>query len=150
MCALYGLAGGIGFFIFGLPNAAFWGVVIAFAAFIPVFGTYIVVIPGAIILATEHQYVAAIGIFLWISVIGLFYENWLRPRLIGRKADIHPLLVLFSVIGGLSFFGPLGILMGPLALGILLALLDIYPVLDAKGSQSAAVPARASSSKKKK
>jgi predicted PurR-regulated permease PerM len=129
MSVFYGLAGGIGFFMFGLPSAAFWGAVTAFAAFIPVFGAYLVIIPGMIALALGHHYLAAAGLFVWIGAVGLFMENYLRPWLIGRKANIHPLLVLFSVVGGVSFFGPLGVLLGPLALGVLLSLLEIYPVL---------------------
>ena len=129
MAALYGLTAGIGFFMFGLPSAAFWGAVAGFASFIPVFGTYLVIVPGMITLAVGHHYIAAAGLFVWIGAVGLVFENYLRPRLIGRKANIHPLLVIFSVVGGLSFFGPLGVLLGPLALGLLLALLEIYPVL---------------------
>ncbi len=129
MSAFYGLAIGLGFLIFGLPNGAFWGAVGAFAAFIRVFGAYLLIVPGMIVLALGGHYLAAAGLFIWISVVGLFFENWLRPRLIGRRAHIHPLLVLFSVVGGLSVFGALGILLGPLALGVLLALLDIYPTL---------------------
>lgn len=129
MCAFYGLAVGVGFQLVGLPNGAFWGVVGAFTAFIPVFGTYLVIIPGMAVLAVGHHYIAAGALFIWMSLVGLGFENWLRPRLIGRKANIHPLLVLFSVVGGLSVFGALGILLGPLALGVLLALLDVYPVL---------------------
>jgi predicted PurR-regulated permease PerM len=132
MAALYGVATGVGFFIFGLPSAAFWGVVGGFVAFIPVFGIYLVIIPGMIALAAAHHYIAAVGLFVWIGAVGLVFENYLRPRLIGRKANIHPLLVIFSVVGGLSFFGPLGVLLGPLALGLLLALLEIYPVLAKK------------------
>jgi predicted PurR-regulated permease PerM len=132
MAAFYGLAGGIGFFIFGLPSAAFWGAVTALTSFIPVVGTYFVIVPGMIVLALGHHYIAAVGLFIWIGVIGLIFENYLRPLFIGRKANIHPLLIIFSVVGGLSFFGPLGILLGPLALGVLLALLEIYPVLAKK------------------
>ncbi len=129
IAALYGIAGGVGFFMFGLPSGIFWGVITAFASFIPLFGTYLVVVPGMIALAVGHHYADAVGLFIWIGAVGLFIENYLRPRLIGRKANIHPLLVLFSVVGGISFFGPLGILLGPLALGLLIALLDVYPVL---------------------
>lgn len=129
IAALYGIAGGLGFFIFGLPSGVFWGVITAFASFIPLFGTYLVIVPGMVVLAVGHHYVAAVGLFIWIGAVGLFMENYLRPRLIGRKANIHPLLVLFSVVGGISVFGPLGILLGPLALGLLIALIDVYPVL---------------------
>ncbi len=85
--------------MFGLPSAAFWGAVIALASFIPVIGTYLVIVPGMIVLALEHHYIAAAGLFVWIGIIGLFVENYLRPRFIGRTANIHPLLIIFSVVG---------------------------------------------------
>lgn len=134
IAAFYGVAGGLGFFMFGLPSGVFWGVVTGFASFIPLFGTYLVIIPGMVVLAAGHHYIAAAGLFIWIGAVGIFMENYVRPRLIGRKAKIHPLLVVFSVIGGISVFGPLGILLGPLALGVLIALLDIYPMLSKKSS----------------
>ncbi len=137
IAVLYGIGGGLGFFMFGLPNGVFWGSLTAFASFIPMFGTYLVVVPGMIALAAGRHYVEALGLFIWIGMVGLFMENYLRPRLIGRKADIHPLFVLFSVVGGISVFGPLGVLLGPLALGLLIALLDVYPLL-AKGKINAA------------
>jgi predicted PurR-regulated permease PerM len=62
-------------------------------------------------------------------LISIVIENFLRPWLVGRTAGIHPLLVLFSVLGGLAFFGPIGLLLGPLALGLFLALLEISPLL---------------------
>jgi predicted PurR-regulated permease PerM len=125
---LYGVLIGIGFFIFGLPSAILWGAVTVFAAFIPVFGVFLVVVPGIISLAIGGHVLAAVGLTVWMFLIAVFMENYLRPRLIGRKAKIHPLLMLFAVLGGLSFFGPIGLLLGPLALSLLLTLLEIYPL----------------------
>ena len=126
---LYGVLVGIGFFIFGLPSAILWGAVTVFASFIPVFGIYLIVAPGIVSLAIAGHGIAATGLLAWMLVISVFMENYLRPRLIGRKAKIHPLLMLFAVLGGLSFFGPIGLLLGPLALSLLLTLLEIYPLL---------------------
>lgn len=126
---LYGMLIGIGFFIFGLPSAILWGAVTIFASFIPVFGVFLVVVPGIVSLVIAGHGLAAIGLAAWMIVIAAFVENFLRPRLIGRKAKIHPLLMLFAVLGGLSFFGPIGLLLGPLALSLLLALLESYPKL---------------------
>jgi len=125
---LYGVLVGIGFFIFGLPSAILWGAVTVFASFIPVFGVYLIVVPGIVSLAIGGHGVAALGLIAWVLVMSVCMENYLRPRLIGRKAKIHPLLMLFSVLGGLSFFGPIGLLLGPLALSLLLTLLEIYPL----------------------
>jgi len=125
---LYGVLVGIGFFIFGLPSAILWGAVTVFASFIPVFGVYLIVLPGIVSLAISGHGIAAIGLVAWMLAMSVFMENYLRPRLIGQKAKIHPLLMLFAVLGGLSFFGPIGLLLGPLALSLLLTLLEIYPL----------------------
>ncbi len=127
--AIYGVFTGLGFFVFGVPSAVLWGAVAAIASFIPLLGIFLVVIPAVFFLVVSHHIAAAVGLTIWTVTVATFGENFLRPRIIGRRANIHPLLILFSVLGGLSFFGPLGLLLGPLALGLLLALLEIYPVL---------------------
>jgi predicted PurR-regulated permease PerM len=125
----YGILVGVGFAIFGLPSAILWGAVTVIASFIPVFGVFLIVVPGIISLALGGNTLAALGLTAWVLIMAAFMENFLRPRLIGRKAKIHPLLMLFAVLGGLSFFGPIGLLLGPLALSLLLTLLEIYPLL---------------------
>jgi Ca2+-transporting ATPase len=73
--------------------------------------------------------VGAIGLLAWLFVMSTTIEAYLRPRLLGGKEKIHPMLMLFAVLGGLSFFGPIGLLLGPLALCLLLTLLESYPKL---------------------
>lgn len=128
---LYGILVGIGFFLVGLPSAILWGGVTVIASFIPVFGVMLIIVPGIIYLAAIGQVVPAIVLIIWTFAMSVFMENFLRPRLLGRRAKIHPLLMLLAVLGGISFFGPIGILLGPLALSLLLTLLDIYPTLSA-------------------
>lgn len=127
--AVYGIAIGIGFFIFGVPSAILWGSVGAIAAFIPMIGVWMVVVPGALWLLAIGNIPQAIGLFIWMVLATVVIENFLRPWFVGRSAGIHPLLILFSVLGGLAFFGPIGLLLGPLALGLFLALLEISPLL---------------------
>jgi predicted PurR-regulated permease PerM len=134
---LYGLFVGLGFFIFGLPSAILWGGVTVIASFIPVFGVMLIVIPGIFALAIGGNLYAALGLFIWTIAMSSFMENFLRPRLIGRRAKIHPLLMLFAVLGGISFFGPIGILLGPLALSLLLTLIEIYPLLSTEAKRKA-------------
>ncbi len=129
VAVVQGVFVGLGFLIFGLPSPVLWGSVSIVAALIPIIGTAIVVVPGIISLALSGDLVAAIGFMAWgILAVGLI-DNFLRPRLIERKAKVHPLLVLLSVIGGLALFGPTGFLLGPLALSLFLTLLEIYPIL---------------------
>jgi predicted PurR-regulated permease PerM len=126
---IYGIVIGLGFFVFGIPSAILWGAVGAVAAFIPMVGVWLVVIPGALWLVALGSFPQAIGLLIWMVFLSIVIENFLRPWLVGRTAGIHPLLVLFSVLGGFSFFGPIGLLLGPLALGLFLALLEISPLL---------------------
>lgn len=129
VAALYGVFTGIGFFIFGLPSAILWGAVTAVASFIPGIGVLLVVVPGIVSLYLGGNIVGAIGLLAWLFVMSTSIEMYLRPRLLGGKEKIHPMLMLFAVLGGLSFFGPIGLLLGPLALCLLLTLLESYPKL---------------------
>jgi len=126
VAATQGVVSGIGLSLFGVPNPVLWGVVAGFAALIPTLGTSLVLIPAALFLLTKGAFVAAIGLFIWaLFAVGLI-DNFLSPRLVGKGAQLHPLLVLLSVLGGISLFGPAGLILGPLCSSLLLALLSIY------------------------
>lgn len=123
---IQGLLTGVGFTIFGVPNAALWSVVAAVAALVPGVGTALVVVPAVAFLYFTGNTFGWIGLFIWgATAVGLI-DNLLGPKLIGRGMEVHPLAVFLSVLGGLAFFGPLGFLLGPLAMSICLALIDIY------------------------
>jgi predicted PurR-regulated permease PerM len=64
-----------------------------------------------------------------VAVIGMV-DNFLRPRLVRNRAQMHELLIFFSVLGGLKVFGVLGILLGPVVVAIGLALLDAFRATD--------------------
>jgi len=116
----------IGFTIFGVPNSILWGTVASVAALIPGIGTGLVFIPAIAVLFFSGATVSAFGLFVWGALgVGLI-DNFLGPKLVGRGMKLHPLLVLLSVLGGLMFFGPAGIFLGPLSLSLLFALLSIY------------------------
>ena len=125
----YGILIGIGFMLFGLPNPVLWGAASAIAALVPVIGVLLVVVPAIVSLLLTGSTATAIGFAIWMLIVGIFMENFLRPQLIGHRAKVHPLLLLMSVLGGLALFGATGILLGPLALSLLLTLLEIYPKL---------------------
>ncbi|MFA5954897.1 MAG: AI-2E family transporter [Patescibacteria group bacterium] len=123
--AVQGIIAGIGFALFGLPNPALWGTVTAFAALIPGIGSAIVVVPAILYVAITGTPVQTIGLILWGSIFVGLIDNVIRPHVISRGFNVHPFLVLLSVIGGLSFFGALGVLFGPMALALLFALIDM-------------------------
>ena len=126
LALINGTAGGLGFWIFGVPNALFWGTVMVFASVVPLVGTALVWVPGCIYLVVVGHSGQALGTALWCLVSSLTCDNVLRPRLIGGQTNLHPLLTFFSILGGLSLFGMVGLILGPLILAILLSLLEVY------------------------
>jgi predicted PurR-regulated permease PerM len=122
----------VGFAIFGVPNIVLWGSVATVAALIPGLGTALVVIPAVGFLFISAHYGAALGLLVWGMVAVGLIDNFLGPKLVERGVRIHPFLILLSILGGLALFGPLGFLLGPLALSLLFALLEIYFSLQSK------------------
>lgn len=123
---IQGLLTAIGFTIFGVPNAILWGTVAAIAALIPGLGTALVILPAVMYLFIIESSAPAVGLIIWgILAVGLI-DNFLGPRLVGRGMKMHPLFVLLAVLGGIIFYGPLGIFLGPLTLSFLFALLSIH------------------------
>ncbi len=126
VAVIQGTLAAIGFSIFGVPNAILWGSLTAVAALIPAVGTAAVVFPSVAFLFFTSSLGPALGLLAWgICAVGLI-DNFIGPKLIGERIQLHPLIVLLSVLGGLAFFGPIGFLLGPLTVSLLFALLDIY------------------------
>ncbi len=130
---IQGALSGIGFALFGVPNPALWGSTAAIAALIPGVGTSLILVPAIFYLLLTGHTLAGLGLLAWgLTAVGLI-DNLLGPKLIGRGMHLHPLIVFLAVLGGLSFFGPLGFLLGPLAISLCLALIDIYLSLKTSG-----------------
>lgn len=121
-----GVLAGIGFLIFGVPNALIWGVLTLIAAQIPMAGTAIITVPAAVYLAITGNMVGAIGLGVWGAVLVGGIDNFLKPKLVEGKTNMHPLLILLSMFGGLQFFGPVGFILGPAVLAAALAFLEMY------------------------
>ncbi len=123
---IQGLLTGIGFTLFGVPNSVLWGAVAAIAALIPGLGTGLVFLPTVIFMYVTGHTGSALGLSIWgILAVGMI-DNFLGPRLIGGGMQLHPLLILLSVLGGITFFGAIGVFLGPLSLSVLFAFLTIY------------------------
>jgi len=133
---LQGLVSGLGFWLFGVPNPALWGSVVVLAAFIPTVGTSLVQIPVVLYLAISGHSTAAIGAAIWASIAVGMLDNVLGPKLMGQGLHMHPLVTLLSILGGISFYGPVGILLGPITVSLLYALLDIYSTLIRKPARA--------------
>ena len=126
VAALQGGLLGIAFLVVGLPNAFFWSVVTTALAILPVVGSGLVWGPAAIILALQGRPVAAILLAIWGVVVVGSVDNFIRPIIYRRYAEVHPLITLIGAIAGVSQFGLLGLLIGPLALSYLFELIRMY------------------------
>ncbi len=112
--------------ILGVPAFAVWAALTFVTALIPVFGTFLVWGPIAIYLALTGSFVKALVLIGWGMVaIGLI-DNILYPYLVGDRLRLHTVPTLFCILGGVSLFGPAGLILGPLALAITIALVDVW------------------------
>ncbi len=126
IAVVQGILMGFGLWVFGVNNAALWGVVAGVCSLIPMVGTAFVSVPAIIFLFVTGHGLAALGMLIWaVAIVGMV-DNFLSPMVISGKTNIPPLLILFSVLGGVSLMGPIGVLMGPLTISLLYTLVSIY------------------------
>jgi predicted PurR-regulated permease PerM len=128
---LQGFVSTIGFFIFGVPDPLLWGVFTVLAALVPTVGTLLSLVPAIAYLFISGHTGAGIGMTIWAFCSIQAIDNFISPRLIGHKTNLHPLLTLLSILGGIGMFGYLGFLIGPILMAVFMALVDIYS-LDSK------------------
>ncbi|MBW2989554.1 AI-2E family transporter [Candidatus Woesearchaeota archaeon] len=128
-----GIVGGIGFFIFGVSSPMIWGFVMIFAAMIPFIGTAIIWLPPAILklfggIASNNSHEVIMGLlFLLYGVVLISsIDNVLRPKIISKKARVHPVLILVGVLGGLYLLGTIGVVVGPLVLVLFVTFIGAY------------------------
>ncbi len=123
---IQGFFGGVAFAIAGLPSPVIWGLVMALLSLIPLAGAGIVWFPAALILLFTGNVWQ--GVFMLIIGFGLIstIDNVLRPKLVGRDTQIHPLLVFFATLGGLALFGIIGFIIGPIIVALFTVLVRIY------------------------
>ena len=120
-----GIIVGIGLFVFNVPNALILTIVTIFASVLPIIGPFLVWIPVAVYLFIGGNNVAAWGIIIF-GVISSSIDNILRPIIVSKATKMHSAIVLVGMIGGLFFFGIIGLILGPLILAYLLIILEVY------------------------
>lgn len=122
---IQGLIVGLGFFIFGVPNALILTLLASLAGIFPIIGTTLIWIPVIIYLFIAGNTFPALGVAIF-GVISSSIDNFIRPIIVSKRTKIHSSLILIGMIGGLFFFGILGFILGPLILAYLLIILEIY------------------------
>jgi predicted PurR-regulated permease PerM len=117
-----GVLVGIGFAIAGIPSAVVFGVLAAVLALLPLGGAAFVWVPAVVFLAATSQWGWAIFMLIWGLGVSVS-DNLMRPLLISTRAPVSTLAVFVGVIGGISAFGMIGVIIGPVLLTVLVALL---------------------------
>ncbi len=126
VAVIQGILTAVGFTLFGIPQAVLWGSIAALGALVPGVGTSLVFIVAIIFSWLGGAYWVAGGLAVWgVFAVGLI-DNFLGPYLMSRGAKLHPFAVLLSVLGGVTLFGPVGFLVGPVALSFFTVLLELY------------------------
>ena len=121
-----GFAGGIALHIAGLPGL-FWGTMMAFASLIPLVGTALIWIPAALYLLLAGHWGYALFLALWCAIVVGSIDNFLRPLFMkGSGQNMSTLVIFFSLLGGINVFGLIGLLYGPLIIGLTMVFLYMY------------------------
>ena len=121
-----GTLSGLIFLALGLPNPILWGALTALLSLVPVVGTATVWVPWTIYLFAIGSYGRAVTFLVaQIIVVGAI-DNFLRPMLIEGRVRMHSLVIFFSILGGIGYFGILGMFFGPLVFAIVVAFLEFY------------------------
>jgi predicted PurR-regulated permease PerM len=123
----------IGFYIFGLPLPIFWGVIAGFFALIPPVGTAVIWVPASFYLVLSgyltQDYITmtkGVGLFVYgVLIIGTI-DIILRIKIIQSKADVHPIIIIAGVVGGVNLFGVIGLFLGPILLPLLLTYFETF------------------------
>ena len=117
---------GLGFWATGLSNAVVWGVITSIFSILPVLGSGMVWVPGALLLALDGKMPQAVALSLWGAIVVANVDNLIRPVVFRRWANVPPLITIVGAFGGVRYFGLLGLLIGPLALSYFFELLRMY------------------------
>lgn len=123
---IQGTLGGIAFAVFGLGSPVLWGGVMGILAFLPVFGVGLVLVPAAFVLLLQGKIASFVILLLFYMFVAFSIEYIVKPKMVSEQVKMHTLLVFLSILGGLSVFGVIGIIYGPLIVTAFLTLADIY------------------------
>jgi predicted PurR-regulated permease PerM len=116
----------LGFFIFDIPDAIFWGVISTFLSFLPLVGAALIFVPAGILeLASGNEY-AGWGILIWGFVLVTNIDNVIRFLIAKRVGNIHPIITIIGVVVGIPAFGIMGLVYGPLLLSYFILTVRIY------------------------
>ena len=126
LAIIQGAIATLGYYLFDAPSALLFGFLTCFATVIPIVGTTLVWFPLAAYMAISGDWPHAIGLLLYCGLIVTNIDNLTRFILQKKMADTHPLITIFGVVIGLSLFGFMGVIFGPLLISIFILCVNIF------------------------
>jgi predicted PurR-regulated permease PerM len=124
--AIQGVLAGLAFWAAGVPGAAFWGTVMLVLSVIPGAGAPLVWVPATLWLLGSGEILTGALLGVWCAAVVSSVDNLLRPRLVGSDAKMSDLMILLSTLGGISLFGAVGFVLGPIVAAVFVTLWDVY------------------------
>lgn len=124
--AIQGILIGLALWAAGIQGAIFWGTLVLILSAIPGLGAPIIWVPAAIYLFLIGEVGWGIGMIVWGAVVVGLVDNILRPLIVGRETKLSDVLILVAILGGITMFGVVGILLGPIIAAVLDTVLNIY------------------------
>jgi predicted PurR-regulated permease PerM len=127
---IHGFLAWFAYSMLGVPSPVLWAFLTAIISIIPVLGAGLIWFPIAVYLFVSGY---AVGTY-WKGIVLLIYglllmttiDNVLKPKIIGDRSRIHPLIILFGILGGIQLIGLPGIIIGPLVLGLFDVVMGIF------------------------
>jgi predicted PurR-regulated permease PerM len=123
---LQGALGGLMLWFLGVPSSLLLGVMMGLFSMVPVVGGALIWVPTVLVLLIAGHTVSAIVLAVWCVLVVGAVDNFLRPKLVGGRTQMHDLAIFFSVLGGVQVFGMMGLLLGPVVFAITMALLTAF------------------------
>lgn len=123
---IQGVVATIGFSIFGISQPILWGSLGSLAALLPGVGTSGVMLPAIAYLVYVGHVHQAIGMLIYGVTAIIIIDNFIAPSLMSRGNNLHPFVTLISVLGGISLFGPIGFVIGPVVLSLFMVMIELY------------------------
>lgn len=123
---IQGAVGGVAFFLLGFENPVFWAFIMALLSFIPGLGSPIVWVPFVIVSFLDGRIFASIALLVIGVIVISNIDNVLKPKIIGGRTGMHPLLVIVSIFGGLTFFGLIGFILGPMVVALCVLIIQFF------------------------
>jgi predicted PurR-regulated permease PerM len=128
IAVIQGVVAGLGLIVVGVPSAVFWTVVMIILAVLPIIGSFLVWGPAVLYLVSINRPVAAGFLLVYGTIVVGLTDDYLRPIVIERytQTTLNPGVILIGVLGGVYLIGFMGIFFGPIIVGSLRAVLDVY------------------------